>query len=72
MTRKDFQQIAEALLLARPDNSFEHPVSTQGTPIGDAAWQAWRHTVAAMSRSLQLANGRFDSDRFLRACGYQS
>lgn len=61
MTRGHFHTIAVALLRA--------------TPLardGESAMRQWRHTVYLVADALTVTNGRFDKNRFLRACGVES
>ena len=60
MTRKDFEVVAKALKAAKPDREDGFYVAVQ-----------WRRTVAEMAAALALTNGRFNRDRFLRACGME-
>jgi hypothetical protein len=59
MTKKDYQLIADALKLAR---------SYYGE--GDGAYLAGITTASlTLATALRDTNPRFDSDRFLEACG---
>lgn len=62
MTAKHFRALAEALKGTRPMRI--------GTPAEQAARQdAWERDVRAVADVCYAANGRFDRDRFYRACG---
>lgn len=70
MTRKDYRLIASALKDSKPisngPNSFAY----------DAAYEfrlgQWSKTTRLLSLALGADNARFDSDKFLQACGIPS
>jgi len=62
MTRKDYVLLATALRNARP--GFYHDV-TQASP----AQTVWLASAYSVADALTKDNPRFDSDRFLTACG---
>ena len=59
MTKKHFQNLAYALMQARPIG---------GDAEGEAAYAQWRHDVTAVSGACKQANPNFDADRFWHAC----
>ena len=69
MTRKDYEKIAEYMCQSLSHNkevianamSFERDVMMFADGFGAA--------VAALSRALKSDNERFDTKRFLKACG---
>jgi hypothetical protein len=54
-TRRHFEDLARTLRSSRPEEPKAH-------------WQ-WRLTVASFAQLFARNNPRFDSERFLRACG---
>lgn len=57
MTKKDFEFIAETLRQSEP-------IGPQGM-----AHDQWHQTCVVFARKLAAVNPRFDSARFLKACG---
>lgn len=55
MTRKDFELIAIAMKSVKPYNAMYY--------------DAWRNAVVALCEPLRASNPRFDSYKFLKACG---
>ena len=58
MTRMHYQFVADAL--------------RANTPIagdGPVAMRCWRTLVNSFANRLEMTNGKFHRDRFLRACG---
>ena len=56
MSRKHFQELADALASTKPE-----------TPD---SLKTWKETVESVARVCRSFNGRFDYCRFLRACDY--
>lgn len=68
MTRKHFQAMADALRIARP--LWPHTdIGRFSDPEAQAACDQWRHDVQAVADVFAADNGRFDRERFDRACG---
>lgn len=65
MTRKDYILIAAALRFVKPE-----PLA--GQPVESAITNTWENTVSNVASTLARDNARFDSGRFLAACGYRS
>ncbi len=57
MSRKHFAALAAELANVKPD------------PSDTVARVQWMRTVRAVGNACYAANGRFDRDRFERACG---
>ena len=60
MTRKDYIRLADAFARSRPDEDI---------PPASPVWLQWRADVHRVADALAGDNGRFDRDRFARACG---
>ena len=56
LERRHFEVIAATLKACKPEG------------YGDD-WNQWRATVSAFIAACYCSNGRFDRDRFVRACG---
>lgn len=63
MTRKDYVLLANALRNARPT------MYTHAARMDHETNVRWLATVCSVSDALTKDNARFDSDRFLTACG---
>lgn len=63
MTRKDFEIIAKGLNDAKPIAGTEEALKV--------AQAFWRSTCYCMAETLTKTNTRFDSERFLKACGVE-
>ncbi len=63
MTRRDYVLIADALRNACPAGSRD--VCSPNS----AAYTAWLASVCGVSAALGRTNPKFESDRFLLACG---
>jgi hypothetical protein len=58
MTKKHFQQLAEALSVERPGIHWDANKKVQ-----------WELDVKAIVRACRSSNPRFDAQRFITACG---
>jgi hypothetical protein len=63
VTRRDYVLIADAMRQARPPR----PIAL-GDGI-DPGWATWLSACCCLSFKLMVSNPRFDSQRFLDACG---
>ena len=61
MSRKDYTLIATALAYACPDDSF----------FAVAYRRQWERDCRCIASALHLDNLRFDSEKFLAACGIE-
>lgn len=69
MTRKDFNLIADILIDFKP--GLDTPITNFGKR--EAAFKKYHsQMVACFANSLASTNPRFDLDRFLHACGYET
>lgn len=65
MTRKDFQLIADTILEQKRD------IEAQATSVHPGAeLKQLRETANNFAKSLSRTNPRFDSERFVTACGF--
>jgi hypothetical protein len=60
MTRKDYNKIAESLKNSKPCPDLKDMLF------------AWEVTVAGLADALHDDNPRFDYDRFIKACGFDT
>ncbi len=65
MTRKDFQAIADVLKDLKPAKTED--IGTGYT----AEFRMWQNTVKEFTNMCAGQNGRFDRDRFQRACDFE-
>lgn len=82
MTRKDYRLIASALREAKPPKSGPDSVFVihdfaDLKPANDyflmlCLGEQWRRTAHFLACALSKDNDRFDSDKFLQACGIPS
>jgi len=61
MTRRDYILLASALSSVKPMPNYDTPQLDQ-----------WENDCRAIASALGRENGRFDQQRFLRACGIDS
>lgn len=66
MTKAHFKLIAQGLKDAKPRRE-DAPTK----PKYLVALTTWEKTVSSVCSQLYYTNGRFDNQRFLRACGYK-
>lgn len=71
MTRKDFVVVAAALKASHP--GALHPAANiEARNAYNYACDQWRRTCRAVAGALVNTNARFDSERFLAACGVET
>ena len=58
MTKKHFELLANALKFVQPGNNTK------------SNWLQWEKDIQAIAQACQQNNPRFDTERFLKACGY--
>ena len=71
MSRKHFKELADGLRHARP----LWPAADIGRfsdPEAQAAVDQWKSDVRTVADACMYFNGRFDRDRFYRACGLEA
>jgi hypothetical protein len=71
MTKRDFVQIAAALLAARPTKYADDDTGLSET-IFKAETVGWGQCCLRIADALKQVNPRFDRERFLSACGMES
>lgn len=59
MTKKDYVRLAEAMRFAKPSDLVDWP---------NARMTQWTDDLEAIADALAADNGRFDRERFERAC----
>lgn len=73
MTKKHFQAIADALNGTKPyvpQGEDARALTHDELSRRLGALRQWKEDVQAVRRVLAASNPRFDSGRFLEACGY--
>lgn len=66
MSKKDYTRLAQALKDSKPS------MLQAGPNYYNGVIQTWNNTVETLAMTLQADNPRFNRDRFLAACGYNS
>jgi hypothetical protein len=67
MSRKDYRALAAALKWVKPSNPLSTPQQHQ--IVLESMSKQWLWTVDSIADALTSDNGRFDRERFNRACG---
>lgn len=65
MTRKDYEAIAAEIRKVITHSVFGYPKNSE-------AFGAQREIVSAVADAMARDNARFNRDRFLAACGFES
>lgn len=68
MEKRHFEAIAKTMRAIRPDRGNQY--ATRSVRVkGGAKYEQWTYTCRELARTLAQFNPRFNSDRFLAACG---
>lgn len=72
MTKKDVELIAQALRDSKPEGVkiTNGGLNTEGAHDALVAYAQWIDTMRNVTTACALCNPRFDSIRFMTACGY--
>lgn len=71
MTRKDYELIAYAVKLSKPESWTKLADAGQNWEYAYERRDQWSDTAECIADALQGDNPRFDRARFLRACGIE-
>ena len=69
LAKRHFEALAEALVASKPVLQDAYQENYQ--PLRSAMFAQWQEDVQSVCRVCQNSNPRFDTQRFLTACGLE-